>query len=679
MCAPVPSQPGQVGADCSRVAHIELVDLAPRLHRGVELAVRLEDAGGAPLDAATYAGCLHLLRADCAALDALGNASGDATGEAALVREAVPADGAMTTLLVAPGRSAASAARARAVVEALVAARPAGERMAVFRWGERVTQAGNFATDRGVIAGQAARALVAADEVPAPPAQAVAAVRDAVDGLARGAFRGVRGLVIIAPELPELPESTDAGAAGPGVITLGPDEMAAMDAGTAAAALSQALDAYVGAGLVRLAWCGDEARDVLIKAHDSTAERAFHTPAPLPEEAHMQCSPAALAGARAYPERIEIAFAGEEQEEAYEERVDELSKEPFEAMLRLWDGGAPAPAEVHLRGQSSLLYCERKSFAVDFEGNAPRRLMPGSATDGFLLVAMCLDRYYINQYPADLLSRRLGFFPLGVRLVELVVGGVHQGVYLLIEKPVRTLRGENSRVRGIVRRKGDAYGKPPEAKYGFESEQQALDDYQALVDSIVGGAPLEEIEARMDLDQYLRWVALMTLLGNGDYIDEVYFMSTESVDASLAPADFYSIVGWDPDELFAECHDDGDYAFEDPNDMLFCAEAVIDHALFADERIYARYVEVLSSVLDEVSADVYGAALDQAVGMLDVYFRNEDIRRAMAQVHDDDDDAPSHANMMEGTREAAADMKETFADQHAALRQAVSAWREDNR
>lgn len=661
-----PSEPGQgTHVDCSRVAHIGLVGLESRLHRGVEMTVRLQDAGGAPLDAATYAGCLRLMCADCSALDG--------AGDAAPVREAIAADGAMTAVLVAPGRSAASAARARAVVEAFLAARPAGERIAVFRWGARVEQAGSFTADRAVLGRQAARALVAVDEAPVPAAQAVAVVRGDVDALARGTFRGVRGLVIIAPEL------ADADIVGAGVVTLRHDAMAMMDAGAAASALSEALDAHVEAGLVRLAWCGEGAQDVLVKAHDSEAECAVHTPAPLPEEAHLQCSPAALAAPRAYPERIEIAFASEEQEAAYAQRIEDLSKEPFAAMLRLWEDGALAPAQIHLRGQSSLLYCDRKSFAVDIDGDAPRRLMPGSATDEFLLVAMCMDRYYINQYPADLLSRRLGFFPLGVRFVELVVGGEHLGVYLLIEKPTRELRGDNSRVRGIVRRKEDSYGNPPEVEYGFESEQQALDDYQSLVDDIVGGAPLEQVEARMDIDQYLRWVALMTLIGNGDYIDEVYFVSTETVDASLAPADFYSVVGWDPDELFAPCHDDGEYAVEDPHGMVFCAEAIIDHAFFADARIYARYVEVLASVLDEISADAYGAVLDEAVGQLDIYFRNEDIRRAMVELRQDGaGEVPSYQDVMEDIRDAAARMKRVFADQHADLRQAVSVWRKDN-
>ena len=166
----------------------------------------------------------------------------------------------------------------------------------------------------------------------------------------------------------------------------------------------------------------------------------------------------------------------------------------------------------------------------------------------------------------------------------------------------------------------------------------------------------------------------MTLLGNGDYIDEVYFLATETLDRNLAPADFYSIVSWDPDDLFSECHEDG-FAVEDPNHLLFCTEALIDHALFADRTIYARYVDVLASLLDAVSQDVFDAVLDEAVARLDGYFRDPAVREAMIELLEENPDAIDYEDAMADIEDAAATMKHRFAERHADLRQAIEDWR----
>lgn len=683
-CTPVAAPASTV--DCSRVKNIMLAGVEQRLGSGIGLSLRLEGPGGEALDAATHGQCLHLL-----------NPTGCAETSTQVHIDARSSDGALMALLVAPGASPEEAARVRAVVEAFLAMRPAHERIAIFRWGESVRQVSDFTSDRALATRLARRGLIEAAEQPLPPAEAVAGVRDELAALSRDTFAGVRDIVVVAPALkpgevparaPGLADALDVavlwgvsngsadgrpGHAGrPGVVPL-PEDPA-----TAAMALSQAVSAHVDAGLVQLSFCGSGNTDrLLIQPHDSPAERIVETPEALPDEGHMQCTIEALRQPRTYPDHVELVFANDAQRQTYQDRIETQSKEYFDVMVRLWQDGPPVAAKAKLRGMSSL-ECTRKSFALDFEGPAPRRFMPGSATDELFLISMCEDDRYLNHLPGYTLLSRLGLFSMKFHFTELHIDDAHQGLYMIVEKPKDELRRDSGYLRGIVRRNADLEGEESEGKYGHVDKQQALDDYLAFLSAVEqapAGQVLETLEARMDIDQYLRWIALMTLLGNGDYSDEAYFIASESVDASLEPTDLYSIMGWDPENLLQECHHDGQYALDDPNGLLHCAEAQLDHTIFADAEVYARYVDVLESVLDAVTQEDFETIVDQTYAILDSYFQRDEVRLAMVEIIEGNPDAATYEGIMEDVEERRVEMKAGFVANQARLRQAIARWR----
>ena len=680
-CTPARAQDSSV--DCSRVGRILLAGMEQDLGSGLALSLRLEGTDGEPLDAATHGQCLHVLHPiSCAETSAQVHI------------DAHPSDGAVTALLVAPGASPESAARARAVVEAFLAARPAQERIAIFRWGESVRQVSDFTRDRDLAKRLARRGLVEATEKPLLPAEALTGIRTMLGALSRDTFTGVRDIVVVAPELtldalparvPGLPDALDALDAS---VLWGVSEGAALDrAGVvalqedpaaAAGALSQAVSAHVDAGLVQLSLCGSGSADrLLIQPHDSPAERIVHTPEALREEGHMKCTIEALRKPRAYPDHIEFVFTNQDQRQTYYDRVEARSKDDFEVMVRLWQDGPLVAAKAKLRGMSSL-ECVRKSFALDFKGPAPRRFMPDSATDEIFLISMCEDDRYLNHLPGYTLLSRLGLFPLKFHFTELLIDEAHNGLYMIVEKPKDELLRDSGYLRGIVRRNADLENEAPEGKYGHINDQQALDDYAAFmtaVEQAPAGQVLETLEARMDLDQYLRWVALMTLLSNGDYSDEAYFISAESIDASLEPTDLYSIMGWDPENLFQACHHDAQYAIDDPHGLLHCAEAQIDHTIFADAEVYARYVDVLESVLDTVTREDFEALVDHTYALLDGYFQRDEVREAMVEIIEANPDAITYEGIMQDVEERRTDMKAGFQANQTRLRQAIEDWR----
>jgi hypothetical protein len=119
----------------------------------------------------------------------------------------------------------------------------------------------------------------------------------------------------------------------------------------------------------------------------------------------------------------------------------------------------------------------------------------------------------------------------------------------------------------------------------------------------------EALDERLDLEQYFRWTALMTLVGSGDHVDETWFYaSDEKISSSLQSSETdsrselgirsrYRIHAWDPDDAFQPCHHSGLNALRDPHGLLICAEGDLDKVFKRDRRTYAAYVDALEWVL----------------------------------------------------------------------------------
>jgi hypothetical protein len=303
--------------------------------------------------------------------------------------------------------------------------------------------------------------------------------------------------------------------------------------------------------------------------------------------------------------------------------------------VRLGDAD-PVPARVHLHGQTSL-NCARKSFVVDLAGSAWRHLMPGVASDELLLVAMCYDRGYFQQFVANTLAADLGLFPPGFRFVELVIDGTSAGVYLMLERTEEALVLRQSRPQVVVRRRFDPDGNPAEVLLpdGAGIDAPRLSSYRELATlgtQWAGDALAEELGARIDLDPYLRWIALMSLLGNGDWVDEVFFHATETVRDG-ARADFYRVMAWDMDDLFSPCHHNGVVAMPDPWGLLFCAEGNLEKSVLGDPILYDRFVDVLDELVTAgLTAEVFDAAVDEAAAALLPWFDRPEICAAMVEL-----------------------------------------------
>ena len=257
--------------------------------------------------------------------------------------------------------------------------------------------------------------------------------------------------------------------------------------------------------------------------------------------------------------------------------------------------------------------------------------------------------------------------------------GQSRGVYLFIEEPEESLLRNTGRLRSLVRRSVDSNGKPPEIKYALNDDvEKAEADYNALIASAserAGQARLNDLRDRMDLDPYLRWVALMSLLHNGDYVDEIFFYATESTDAQGRVVDYFKVVTWDPDDLFSVCHHNSKFAITDPHELLFCTEALIDHAMFADPVVYEAYVNTLDEVLAQVTPETFGATLDATASRIIDALRVDAVRLAMVELIEDNPEAVDFEVARADILAAANALKATFKTRWALLKQGISDFR----
>jgi hypothetical protein len=225
---------------------------------------------------------------------------------------------------------------------------------------------------------------------------------------------------------------------------------------------------------------------------------------------------------------------------------------------------------------------------------------------------MCKDSHYVLQHVAMQLAQAAGLYPMRFRYVELAIDGQPRGLYLLVEKSKETLLRQHLDVRAVLRRGQPTGGTEPfEAVHASDRDLAGAVNRAAALASdlgaLSGDALLQASSDRIDLDQYLGWLAFSAALHNGDYSDEVWFTATGSVHAGGQPGERYHVTAWDLDDVLSACG--GDQPFADPEQLTYCVESPLDRHLLADAAVYARYRQRLAELLaGELGAEKIAAA-----------------------------------------------------------------------
>jgi len=524
----------------------------------------------------------------------------------------------------------------RSAVAEFVASQPPTTKLALYMSCAAATQIAGFGTDRDLLESQLTDGELSCGEVDGNNLwENVATVVMEAERIGGGALPALRTVVIVGGDSMAPPEEIEF-AGSPVSIFWMAEGKGECPFPLVALSTMEEISLRLAAqqdGVFALGACTgmDADEEVTLTSGDGA-----HCPFPLPEgpgelEA-TECDALSIAALeRDFPRTVELLFTPEEKE-IYLALDADPHHDEFDLQIKLGDA-PPVSATAHLRGQTSL-GCVRKSYNVNLKGNRPRHILPGSATDEFYLLSMCKDDRYFQQYTANLLARPLGLFPLQFGFVELFLDGETRGVYLLLEKTKEALLEDNSRVHSIIRRRFDPGEAPSEVKYPSDGtiNGPAGEAFLALPqvgEELAGEALLAEMNRLMNFDQFLLNLAFQTLMGNGDYVDEMIFYSTEAVREGEV-REWFRLMAWDMDDLFSACHHSGKHAMEDPHEVLYCAEGNIEKAVMTDPAVYARFIELLEELINEkLAAEHLNAALEETAAELLPFFDDPKLCSAM--------------------------------------------------
>jgi hypothetical protein len=655
---PPPAPPPPPETDCTGVDDGVVTRQVEHLGAGQEVTVRLVFRDGIPVFSRDLGGCVRI-----------------EDGQGRRVPAAItkrPLESTSLLLLVDPGQTPRDAQAARQAARAILQARPATDRVGLFRWESQVTQVAPLIADRTLVEQRLDVGFAAPGAGRMPLDAALAQVKPVLERAGGATWDGLRAVVVVTPRRLDNPSQGILEAVAPFLLFLVAPEAAAaavdvpsglrfdLAAGvTAAGALSERIDAHRVHAHYGLGFCGDgSGLEAQMRVGEAKTGRPLVIWPGLHENLAGRCDwEAVAAGRRSYPGRIEFLFTPEQRR---------LAEAAF------------GTATAHYRGNSSLK-CMRPNYTLKLSGRAPRFLMPGAAGSQYLLISMCLDRAYLRTMTAAQILAEEGLFPGPFELVELVIDGQSQGVYFLAERTTEWIRREYSGLSGVVRRITQSGGTGVEVSWSAITPREVVTSYERILRDAGGasaGALEQALRGRLHLDQYLSWIAVMTTLASGDYVDEVFFVGFESVGADGKPTTLHSVLTWDADDIFNPCHAGGRNAIEDANGLLYCAEAELDKRMFADDHLYRRYVDALEAVLARLTPARFDRALEVTMGKLLTRFQDSRIRSAMTELRSIHPRALTSYQMAHAVLEAEAlALAGAFERNHQELRARVARFR----
>ena len=294
----------------------------------------------------------------------------------------------------------------------------------------------------------------------------------------------------------------------------------------------------------------------------------------------------------------------------------------LEPELSLQLNGQPLSIrKMSIRGKNALDF-RRKSYSVSL--NQPIVL---TSADGarvqvmkkFKLISMAMDYTYISNRVGFGILEKAGIMPLFYKFVELRMNGQTQGIYFLVEDPGAYVEGLDSEC--LLRRDYNHYiiklDYNPSKWFLPEEEYRArFREIYATLTTEKGDALYEILSEKMVMDEYFRKMGIDYLLQNGDYTDEIFFYSTVENQKIR-----FRILPWDYDDIFMENpHEVGrswgtgtlfgtrtyasreDIYAEIGNRLIFSIEDDLDYTIARDSLLYARYEEVLTGMIGDLSA-----------------------------------------------------------------------------
>lgn len=284
---------------------------------------------------------------------------------------------------------------------------------------------------------------------------------------------------------------------------------------------------------------------------------------------------------------------------------------------------------LETRGQGSIAY-SRRNFGIKLE--APIRV--GRVQSKKLdFLSMSADAGYISTRLGLLTAEALEIgAPLPTAYFELFLNGKSNGLYLAVEKPKSAMNKSPYVVRRGYKSRFDHDG----AEISKKLTAVQAEEIKAVADSIytdiatkTGETLFNSLKSKMDIDAYMRWMAMNSLYTNGDFPDEIFFfVDTEMFKQGKI---YFRVTPWDTDDLFKAMHNVSINSTEaakpeNAKSILYSYEDKLDRSFSpANTYMYEQFKATTRAVITRLNSDVTDGMLRHIYSELQEYLTNQNV------------------------------------------------------
>ena len=282
--------------------------------------------------------------------------------------------------------------------------------------------------------------------------------------------------------------------------------------------------------------------------------------------------------------------------------------------------------KIKIAGASTLKY-RRKNYKISLEKPCPFNSNGTTLQlENFRLLSLSMDPCYFHMFISYNLMKEVGLFDLYFSYVELKINNETQGIYLLIEDPEHYAlnRKESSFILRRDYRHSNFQQPDSIKKFDFKSKAknstvtddkhiQAFKSIYASLYSYDNEDLFESLNKYLDVNKYMKWMAINYFLCNGDYTDELFFFTQTTNDNNR-----FDIIPWDYDDILRTYpHEGWEYRHAKiGNKLIYSIEDSLDLKIANDKYLYCQYLNNLRSMLETIDDEVIKRVFDEAFNEL---------------------------------------------------------------
>jgi hypothetical protein len=287
-------------------------------------------------------------------------------------------------------------------------------------------------------------------------------------------------------------------------------------------------------------------------------------------------------------------------------------------------------AETSMRGKGTLNHnlCPRRGISIALEDKVQ---INGESLKKFALIAMCEDVNYATMLSSMHIARRIGLWKGTFSFVEVRLGtsgqkAITQGLYMLVSRPEDAVEGRDGNTM-VIRMRSNPDGSEAEPKTPVI--EATWESFKSLF--WCSSDTAAELSKRLNMDNYMDWLAFNAVLHNGDYIDEAYFYDTAAQHGvNTNTTSYWSVHPWDLDAVFTSCHvPDAEEVAGGTYPLFYCAESQIDACIYENPDLRSQYEAKVGEMLNIITPAAYKTLVHSVADTVQTWFSSFEFGHVM--------------------------------------------------